>query len=318
MSAPGLVTPNLTVTSVSGGQSSAYIAANYPSDFLVFALVCIDDPSCAPKDKKLVQQVSDRIGREFIATAEDDVIIHTMLDLEQYLGQRIDWVVGDSFDKVAQEKGGWLPNKLHRYCTVEMKIKPMFSWWRNHCNIPDGEAVNMQIGFRSGEEKRAIRMLDRCNEQGLLEERGIIGQHAKSGRNKWADFPWQKPLFPMIEDRIKKIDVQNFWADKPVRFAERNNCIGCFHRSPMLLRLMAETHPEKFDWFVRMEEEKQVTLNERRKEKGIVPDGQGRVNGRLQGTWRDDVTYARIRDFEMQGQLDFEDFTECDSGHCGL
>ncbi len=105
MSAPGLVTPNLTVTSVSGGQSSAYIAANYPSDFLVFALVCIDDPSCTPKDKKLVQQVSDRIGREFIATAEDDVIIHTMLDLEQYLGQRIDWVVGDSFDTVAREKG---------------------------------------------------------------------------------------------------------------------------------------------------------------------------------------------------------------------
>jgi hypothetical protein len=33
-----------TVTSVSGGQSSAYIAANYPSDFLVFALVCIEDP----------------------------------------------------------------------------------------------------------------------------------------------------------------------------------------------------------------------------------------------------------------------------------
>ena len=50
-----------TVTSVSGGKSSAYIAANYPSDFLVFALVCIEDRNCTPKDKKLVQMVSDRI-----------------------------------------------------------------------------------------------------------------------------------------------------------------------------------------------------------------------------------------------------------------
>ena len=81
-----------TVTSVSGGQSSAYIAANYPSDYLVFALVCIEDRKCTPKDAKLVQAVSDRIGKEFIATAEDDTILHTMFDLEQYLGQRIDWV----------------------------------------------------------------------------------------------------------------------------------------------------------------------------------------------------------------------------------
>jgi len=307
-----------TVTSVSGGQSSAYIAANYPSDFLVFALVCIEDRNCTPKDKGLVREVSNRIGREFIATAEDDTILHTMLDLEQYLGQRIDWVVGDSFDKVAKGRGGWLPNKMQRFCTVDMKLKPMFLWWRNHCNIAEAEPVEMQIGFRSGEEKRARNMLERCNDQGLLEQRGVVGKHAKSGNNKWAAFPWQKPVFPMIEDGVKKIDVQNFWKDKPVRFAERNNCIGCFHRNPMLLRLMAETHPKKFDWFVRMEEENKATLERRRQEKGISLDGRGRVNGRLQGTWRDDVTYARIRGFELQGQLDFNDFSECDSGHCGL
>ena len=108
-------------TSISGGQSSAYIAAHYPADYLVFALVCIEDRKCTPKDKKLVQIVSDRIGKEFIATAEDDIILHTILDLEQYIGQKIDWVVGETFDYVAEKKGGWLPNKLHRYCTVEMK-----------------------------------------------------------------------------------------------------------------------------------------------------------------------------------------------------
>ena len=110
-----------TITSVSGGQSSAYIAANYPADFLVFALVCIEGIRDAHRDRKLVQKVSDKIGQEFVATAEDDMILHTMFDLEQYLGQQIDWVTGSTFDDVTQNKGGWAPNKLHRYCTVEMK-----------------------------------------------------------------------------------------------------------------------------------------------------------------------------------------------------
>jgi hypothetical protein len=306
-----------TVTSVSGGQSSAYIAANYPSDFLIFALVCIEDPACTPKDKKLVQEVSDRIGREFIATAEDDTILHTMLDLEQYVGQRIDWVAGATFDDVAKNRGGWLPNKLHRYCTVEMKIKPMFDWWRNNCLLQENEPVKMQIGFRSGEQRRAKKMLERLNSDGLLEEKAIVGQHS-NGNNKWAHIPWQRPSFPMIDHGVRRDDVVEFWRDKPVRFAERNNCVGCFHRNAMLLRLMAEKHPEKFAWFERIEQEKLEVIRSKRKEKGIAEDKHGRVNGRYQGTWKDETTYQKIREHKMQSALNFEDFTECDSGHCGL
>jgi hypothetical protein len=278
-----------TVTSVSGGQSSAYIAANYRSDYYVFALVCIEDRNCTPKDKGLVQEVSDRIGREFIATAEDDTILHTILDLEQYLGQRIDWVAGDTFDHVTTHKGGWLPNKLHRYCTVEMKLRPMFRWWREKI----GEPVNMQIGFRAGEERRAKRMKERQNSAGLLEFKDIIGKH-NNGNNKWAEIAWQKPVFPMIENRIHRDDVVNFWKGKPVRFASMNNCVGCFHRNPMLLRKMWQAHPKKMEWFASQE----------RKEK--------------KGQWRSDVKYDAIKLHKLQFELDINDFSECDSGHCGL
>ena len=278
-----------TVTSVSGGQSSAYIAANYPSDFLVFALVCIEDRRCTPKDAKLVQMVSDRIGREFIATAEDDMILHTMFDLEQYLGQRIDWVVGSTFDEVTHKKGGWLPNKMHRYCTVEMKLRPMHRWWREKI----GEPIKMQIGFRAGEERRANKMLERTNEDGLNVLKDVVGQHS-SGRNKWAETPWQKPVFPMIEDGVHRDRVVEFWKDKPVRFAERNNCVGCFHRNPLLLREMFDQHPDKMEWFA---------AQERREKKG---------------TWRDDMSYDVIKKHKRQYKLDFDDFSECDSGHCGL
>jgi len=278
-----------TVTSVSGGQSSAYIAANYPSDYLVFALVCIEDRACTPKDSKLVQMVSDRIGKEFIATAEDDTILYTMLDLEQYLGQPIDWVTGETFDYVAEKKGGWLPNKLHRYCTVEMKLRPMHRWWKSK-NI---DPVLMQIGFRAGEERRAVRMNERLNEDGFLEFKDVIGKHS-SGRNKWAETPWQRPSFPMIEDGVHRDRVVEFWKDKPVRFAERNNCVGCFHRNPLLLRTMFDKHPEKMEWFSSQE----------RKEK--------------KGQWRSDMTYDQIKEHRLQHELNFDDFSECDSGHCGL
>ena len=216
--------------------------------FLVFALVCIDDPACTPKDKKLVQMVSDRIGKEFIATAEDDIILHTMLDLEQYLGQRIDWVSGESFDAIINSpRNQILPSAFRRYCTAEMKLAPMFYWWQNHAEI-DGP-VTMQIGFRAGEEKRAKRTLDKCNEFGLLEQKHVVA--TTNGNNKWAETPWQKPVYPLIENRVFRDEVVEFWKDKPVRFAPRNNCVGCFHRNPILLRHMWDEHPEKWNGLLR-------------------------------------------------------------------
>jgi hypothetical protein len=251
--------------------------------------VCIEDRRCTPKDDKLVQAVSDRIGREFIATAEDDVILHTIFDLEQYLGQRIDWVVGSTFDDVTHNKGGWLPNMLHRYCTVEMKLRPMHRWWRDKI----GEPVRMQIGFRAGEERRARNMIKRTNEDGLSVMKDVVGKHS-SGRNKWAETAWQKPVFPMIEDGVHRDRVVEFWKDKPVRFAERNNCVGCFHRNPLLLRQMFDKHPDKMEWFA---------AQERRENKG---------------TWRSEMSYDDIARHRLQQSFDFGDEDGCDSGHCGL
>ena len=278
-----------TVTSVSGGQSSAYIAANYPSDYLVFALVTTEDQKCKHPDPYLRKLASDKIGREFVGTLEDDVIIETMLELEQYLEQDIHWCAGETFDHITEYKGGWLPNKLHRYCTVEMKLRPMHRWWKETI----GEPVNMQIGFRAGEERRAVRMMERCNEDGLLEFKDVIGKHS-NGNNKWATMAWQKPSFPMIEDAIHRDKVVEFWDDIPVPFAERNNCVGCFHRNPLLLRKMWDKYPDKMEWFAAQE----------RKEK--------------KGQWRSDMKYDDIKKHKLQHELSFDDFGECDSGHCGL
>ena len=121
----------ITVNSLSGGKTSSYIAANYPADCNVFALVRIEDEKCKFPDKKIRQEVEDRIQAPFIATAEDDMIIYTMLDLEQFIGQKIEWVTGKTFDQILVRSGGkkYLPNKVQRFGTIEMKIDPIKIWW---------------------------------------------------------------------------------------------------------------------------------------------------------------------------------------------
>ncbi len=32
----------------------------------------------------------------------------------------------------------------------------------------------------------------------------------------------------------------------------------------------------------------------------------------------DSITYQKIKDWEIQSELSFDDFSECDSGYCGL
>ena len=72
--------------------------------------------------------MSDKRRKEFIGTLEDDVIINTILDLEQFIGQEIHWVTGKTFDEViVRGKKKYLPNVTQRFCTTDMKLKPLFN-----------------------------------------------------------------------------------------------------------------------------------------------------------------------------------------------
>ena len=162
-----------TINSLSGGKTSSYIAANYPADYNVFALVTTIDKNCLFPDQKLRQIVSDKIGRDFIGTLEDDKIIYTMLDLEQFIGSKIDWVVGKTFDEITNRNGKkYLPNVTQRFCTTEMKLQPIFDWWRKEIN----EVFEMRIGFRANEQGRAKTMLEKTNKNGNSEFKAIIGK----------------------------------------------------------------------------------------------------------------------------------------------
>lgn len=278
-----------TINSLSGGKTSSYIAAHYPADYDVFSLVRTEDQASKFKDEKIRQMVEDRIQAPFIATAEDDTIIYTMLDLEQYIGREITWVTGPTFEKVINNHGGYLPNKIARYCTTDMKTMPIAQW--RYKNI-EGDA-EMRFGFRANEQSRAKTMTDKLNERGMTEVKIVVGKTKTGTRNRWGVIDYCKPAFPLIEAGVFKDNIEEYWRDKPVRFAYMNNCIGCWWRGPMLLKHMADKHPEKMDWFARQEEGNK-------------------------GKFKSDVSYREIINYNSQFTLFDEDFTECDGGYCGL
>ena len=279
-----------TVNSLSGGKTSSYIAANYPADYNVFSLVRTDDKKCMFPDAKIRQQVSDRLGTEFIGTLEDDTIIYTMLDLEQFIGSKIDWVTGKTFDNtiIKTKKGTkYLPNKMARYCTTELKTMPILYWMYDIIKEP----VIMRFGYRANETRRAIKMMDKTDEEGYTKVKATFTT-LKDGRNSWGEYKYCKPEFPLINDNIYKDTIEEFWNDKAVRFAYMNNCVGCWWRSPLLLKKMHNKHPEKMQWFANQETSK--------------------------SKWRSDVKYSEILKWKTQTELFDDDFNECDSGYCGL
>lgn len=275
-----------TVNSLSGGKTSSFIAANYPADYNIFSLVRTDDAKVLFPDAKIRQIVSDRIGHEFIGTLEEDTIIYTMLDLEQFIGKEIIWLSDRTFEDVIDKAGGYLPNMMTRFCTSKMKVEPIAQWCYDNTQLP----VEMRIGFRANEMSRAKTMIERAV-NGIEQFKFKVGE--KNGRNKWKELSYRSARFPLIENGIFKDTIEQFWKDKPVRFAYKNNCVGCFHRSEIFLKHMSQRDEKQFQWFIDMEEK----------------------HG---NTFKKGITYKKIKDHKLQLDLFDDDFNDCDSGYCGL
>lgn len=252
------------------------------------------------KDEPTRKIIEDRIGKEFYGTAEDDTIIYTILDLEQVLGIEIKIITGETFDHVIKNSGRCLPDPLRRFCTEEMKMKPMFEWWKENINEP----ALFRIGYRKGEEKRAVKLIKKLNQNGNLEIKTIIGKSKNGLRNKWGQVEWQKPEFKLIDNLITRDYVENFIKDLPIRFSDKNNCGNCFHADPLFIAYRArinENIKEVLKWAGTKEHikhKKDVWF----KEKQI--DMEQILNFSEQYTFLDKITK--------------EDFNDCDSGYCGL
>ena len=268
----------ITVNSLSGGKTSSYLAAHYPADVELFALVCLDSHNANAGsttfkvDSFVRKTVNDKLQKycshqpEFWATAEDPIIIKTMLDLEQHIGREIVWLRGPAFESLVDNKGT-LPNKHHRWCTTMFKITPIFEHLFMYHSLP----VKMRIGFRADEAHRVNNFKDSfkysthcefvyavCGDEipgnmrtvnlPWISKSGVVSQDYIRGishphRHRWAEVPFRIGEFPLVEAGIYQADVQRYWRDKTIPFAEDSNCQFCFWKHPQQLAQNFITQP---------------------------------------------------------------------------
>lgn len=292
-----------TLNSISGGKSSAYMAVNYPADINIFSLVRIDNPAhlwMKGKDEKTRQLISDRLGYEFIGTAEFDTIIYTILDLEQMLGKEIIFVSGQSFDELIIDRKGFLPSYSRRFCTTEFKITPILDYLYDNEQLP----LIHQIGYRYGEESRQATLMDRQSSDGYEYQYKRLDLKPNSRYYNRDYVKYRKTSFPLIDNRVGPLQVNDFWKDKKVRFAPYNNCLFCVNRSPLFLSHIAKISGVEFYKGIYLE---QLALTESKKNnKKHIPQ------------FRHEDSLLNIANKKDLFSLDSADFNECDSGYCGL
>lgn len=229
-----------TVNSISGGKTSSYLAKHYPADYNLFSLVRIEDKNCTPKDKKLVKLVSDKIGMDFIATAESDFTLKVVLDLEQVIGTEIKWLTGKTFEQIIKDKSNYLPNQMTRFCTTEMKMRPI----ANFCRDEIKEIVSMRLGIRYDEEHR----VDYTNTDFKFHN-----GFSKNGRNKWITQKYRELDYPLVDNQIEHYIIYLWSLSTNIIFPEDSNCVGCFHKPVQQLRKNWDDENLKMQWFSNQE-----------------------------------------------------------------
>lgn len=295
----------VTIGSLSGGESSSYMAAKYPCDVNIFSVVCIDKGCNHKTDVRLKIYARDKFEKycpnysDFEVTAEQDSTLWAMIDLEQYLGKEIIWVRGEGFDSILNGRHSSvlagnkarLPSWARRYCTERMKLLPIFEYLYLNGLTP----CHMNIGFRADETTdRAHKFY--FNKDGSAKNPHFFhypvncnkfGQNQKS----WKDIYYRRAHFPLKTNGVTRAMVKDFWKGK-IKFPQISNCVGCFHKNIETIAVMCHLEVEKMKWF--SEQEK-----------------------RSMGTWRDDrITYETIANSKIGTQLRIEEVSECETEGC--
>lgn len=281
----------IITNSLSGGKTSSYMAVHYPADVNIFACVCIDDPMCMPKDLTVLAYAQNKLNGNFIASAESEKTLKIMMQLEQKIGREIIWVRDVSFDELLKNRK-ILPTWSTRFCTTEMKIKPIYEYLYFRYGI-----VRTQIGFRYDEFERAYEIKKGQKPKLKIENYfDFAVQTSLTGnkRNKWLKNTLVSyKSYPLITDRIEKSEIEKYWKNYPeFIFPEDSNCQGCHHKSPKLIKENYIREPQILEWFAKQEEK-------------------GKYN-----TWHDDkIPYRTKFEMEFTGEFDFAG-TSCDMGGC--
>jgi hypothetical protein len=116
------------------------------------------------------------------------------------------------------EKRKYLPNPVTRFCTSDLKIKPI----NDFLKASGLEDADMMVGIRADEPRRAAKM--------------------------------PHHLLPLVRAEVTKKDVLKFWRQQPFDLtAEAGNCDLCFLKGMHELMPLIRNRPERAVWWANQE-----------------------------------------------------------------
>lgn len=145
--------------------------------------------------------------------------------LEGFLGNRINRLNPDrDFDFWLAEYGHFLPSAKTRWCTRQLKLRPLNLWLRE--DLDKGVVVHSYVAIRADEPNRA----------------GYKSQH-----------PNMKVRFPLRDAGIDKAGVVDLLKDTDIgepeyyRWRSRSGCTFCFFQQKIEWVRLMEEHPKAFE-----------------------------------------------------------------------
>jgi len=224
------------LVSFSGGRSSAYMlrrildahGGSLPAHIKVaFA----NTGKERPETYRFVEEVSKRWAVEIAWLEHDFGSPHRFRVVDPDTASRD----GEPFAQVIRRKK-FLPNKMMRFCTGELKIEPLerfaryaLGWERNWVSV---------MGIRADEPRRVENILS-CGPKG----RGNFGT---------------LPCLPMAAAGARQEDVQRFWKESGFDLgipSALSNCDLCFLKPRRTLMEALRKDPGLADWWIGMERE---------------------------------------------------------------
>ena len=202
------------VISFSGGRSSG---------FMLWSILRAHD-GALPSD---VHVIFADTGREHLRTYE------FVRACAEKWSINIEWVAMDKgehetpFDALIARKN-YLPNPIARFCTTEMKIRPIEAFMKSRY-----ESWDNVVGIRADEQARVSKMRAKDTEQ-------VINR------------------VPLSDAGVSEADVFTFWSRQnfdlnlPRGFS---NCVGCFMKSAAQLIAIEQMQPGSLEWYATKEAE---------------------------------------------------------------
>lgn len=208
----------MNVLSFSGGRTSAYMLAHYPSDLTIFC----NTGKEAHGTLEFVRRCGEYFDKEIIWLEYDAETKFKAVNFETASRK------GEPFEAVIK-KQKFLPNQQMRFCTSMMKVTPIEHFLK-YLDI-DLEDVNMMLGIRKDEPNRYFKLKN-------------------SERSKWSN------SMPLHEDGITKNDVLKFWGGQPFDLnihSHEGNCDLCFLKGMQKKITLLRDKPEIANWWIEME-----------------------------------------------------------------